>query len=236
MREILACSLNSKGHTMRASALAFAALVLVSTCLSAFAESEKSTPYATLDEIFSRVTAAAKYKHVEVFAQISPHNPARKPQDLVFTIEAKSGHLKLPCDAQGRINWPSSESLRSENPPVRINVLQSEKLSMKVGVNAVVADRMRFTTDELRASLADADALIADQAGMLSWFAPKFTAFVVTCGTGCSATVGAGAAVGKTLASDATGQLTLPIQSSWARHAETITLTKPAVEITFKTD
>ena len=52
---------------------------------------------------------------------VSSRNPGVKTADIVLYIDAKSGRIPLPIDADGALTLPVSQALFDENPPVVAN-------------------------------------------------------------------------------------------------------------------
>lgn len=93
--------------------------LLVSPPLAA--QSGGETPYRALYGALSPSLKLAGYTRLKPVQRIVSKSAAVPPEDIRVSIHASGGVIELTPSADGRVDFPMTESLLAENPPVRSN-------------------------------------------------------------------------------------------------------------------
>ncbi|HEY0180388.1 MAG TPA: hypothetical protein VGC30_12280 [Dokdonella sp.] len=127
---------------------------------AAAAGAAATTPYAALYDALAPARSIAAYDRLIAIEHVGSSAPGVRPEDIRITIRAKSGAIEVPVAADGGLEFPLSEALRAENPPVETN---QPKGSLALGVNAALRPPHGLVAPwrEIAAALKQADALYA---------------------------------------------------------------------------
>lgn len=100
-----------------------ATLLLLAVLASAplAAQSGGETPYRALYGALSPSLKLAGYSRLKPVQRIISKSAAVPPGDIRVSIHAASGVIELTPAADGRVEFPMTEALLAENPPVRSN-------------------------------------------------------------------------------------------------------------------
>lgn len=85
------------------------------------ATAAQGSPFATLCKQFEPLRKLSGLQYVKPEVTVESRTFGVRPQDIVFTIEAKSGTIKVTPNAEGAIEFPFSEQLCAENPNFETN-------------------------------------------------------------------------------------------------------------------
>lgn len=193
----------------------------------ALAADTKSFAYERFGEVAGQVQAAAKYDQLLVRVKITVADGSIAPDKLVFTIPQAGGDMVLRPAADGTIDLPYSAELKARNPTVTTNVPADLKLKMTIDVQMRPSPLATFPYALLAKGVAQVNALVKEQAGAMSWFAPSVTRLLVKCGSDCSATLSSAATH---ILAGKDGAITLPLIEK-PDPALTVTLTRPAQSV-----
>src|SRR5688500_11968714 len=108
-------------------------LIAVATLFPPAAAAERSIPYADMYGMFARVAQLQGGKYLKAAATLSSADPAIATQDITLEIRGRQGAITIPVAADGATQFPISDALLEENPPVFTNVPEG-KLSMTVAI------------------------------------------------------------------------------------------------------
>lgn len=147
---------------------------------------------------------AAERDKVDLYTTVTPKNKAIKPADLALTIVHSGGRQAIPIRADGRVDFPFNPKWTAENPMIKINQPQGEKMEMSFAMNAVIPAGTQWQYAALMSPVAQGNQVIKKLAGMMSMFAPKAEAVVLVFANPAQVKVGA-----KTLNTDAKNRLRL---------------------------
>jgi len=195
---------------------------------TARAADTKAFPYARFGEVAEQLQAAAKYDQLRVRVKIAVADGSIAPDKLVFTIPQPGGDMVLRPAADGTIELPWSAELKARNPTVTTNSPADRKLKMSIDLQLRPAPLATFPYALLAKGVGQVNALVKEQAGAMSWFAPSVTRLLVKCGSDCSATLSNAPAP---IAAGKDGAIPLPLIDR-PDPALTVTLTRPAQSIT----
>lgn len=115
-------------------------------------EATSITPYATLYQVLSPVLKIATYDHLVAIERIESKNTNVRPDTIRVVIHAKSGAINVPVSPTGEVEFPVTDALRAENPPVETNQPKGS-LALIVNVALRIGDRLRVPWADIEAAL-----------------------------------------------------------------------------------
>lgn len=202
-----------------------AALVFAFSVATVFAAEFKTFDYSLFSDISQKIAAAnAKYDRLLARAKVGVPDNSIAPKDLVFTIASAAGPLTMRPAADGTLTFPADPALKGQNPKVTVNVPKDTKLALSLELQLRLSDPRSIPYSEIDAALKQANALAAEQAGALSWFAPEAKGARIRCGVDCTATVSGGR---PPIRADKNGDVVVAADAKLL--AATITLSHPAI-------
>lgn len=142
-------------------------VLLASIVLAAAANADETvstTPYATLYQVLSPVQTIGKYDRLVAIERIESKIPDVKSADIRVVIHAKAGAIAVPVGQDGVVNFPATNALREENPPVETNQPKGS-LAFIVNVALRGADRLRVPWNDVEAGLEQVKAFYAESRG-----------------------------------------------------------------------
>lgn len=190
-----------------------AIVLLLPLCLVATAANAR--PLKSMCEQFEPLRKIADLKFVKPQIRVQPKTEGVKAQDVVFTIEAKSGVIKISPDAEGFIVLPLTDKLCAENPNMEVNQPQGT-VSMAISIDPVIPPVRQLDYRLLDSLRLEWDEAISRQSLMWRMLAPSAKAFhiVFESGKAASAEIRLPGGVRK-LAADDKGELRIPFEESW---------------------
>jgi hypothetical protein len=157
-------------------------------------------------------TPPAERDRLEVLLTLGPDSsapPGTPPPTL--TIDARGGPIRLEPGPEGTIDFPVTDALLAEDPPVLTTAPEGQKTRVSLTLRPVRPAGTSFPLAGLMASVTQANGLIKAQAGLLSFAAPKMKAVLLVYPPGTPQTARLTApGVERTIATDARGQLRIP--------------------------
>lgn len=206
---------------------ALATILFALSLAAATAAEFKTFDYSMFGDIAEKIAAAnAKYDRLLVRAKIGVPDKSVAPKDLVFTIANASGPLTMKPAEDGTLTFPSDPTLKAQNPKVTANVPKETKLALSLELQIRLRDPRSFPYADIDTALKQANALAAEQAGALAWFAPEAKGARIRCGAGCTATVADGRPA---IRADKNGDVVVPIDAKLRATNSSITLSQPAI-------
>jgi hypothetical protein len=198
-------------------------LVLSLALAATFAEAR---PYKDLCNDLEPLRKLAGLKYVKPQVKVDPKAPGAKPQDVVFTIEAKSGPIRLSPGPDGLIELPLTDKLCTENPDFTTNQPKGT-VSLGISIDPAIPPLRTLDYRLLESLRHEWDDAIARQNLIYRAMAPSSKAYQVLFepGKGGSAEVRLPSGVRK-LAADAKGELRIPFEESWIAANPTIELSE----------
>jgi len=189
-------------------------LALLAIACLATATAAQARPLQDLCSQFEPLRKIADLGYIRPKILVEPKAPA-KPQDVVFTIDARAGVIKVVPDAEGKIELPLTDKLCAENPNVDVNQPPGT-LGLGISIDPAIPPVRTIGYKDLQELRRQWDEAISRQ--NLAWrlLAPGSKAFQVSFepGKGGSAEVRLAAGIRK-LVADEKGQLRIPFEDSW---------------------
>jgi hypothetical protein len=157
-------------------------------------------------------TPPAERDRLEVLLKLAPDSnapPGTPPPTL--TIDAKGGPIRLEPGPEGAINFPVTDALLAEDPPVLTTAPEGQKTRVSLELRPVRPAGTSFPIAGLMVSVSQANKLIKEQAGFLSFAMPTLKAVLLVYPPGTPQTARLIApGVERTIAADAKGHLRIP--------------------------
>ena len=166
-------------------------------CLTAGAADRVWHPYRDVCENLGLIklheVPEAQRDHVRILYKLPADDPVSRT--LVFTIDSRKHPLTVTPDASGAIEFPYDEQLLAENPDVLVNLPAGKKVSFEADIRPRAPASLEISYTDLMKGVAQANALIRKQAGMLSLFVPTMRSMVLQFdhADGQAVTIGSGA-------------------------------------------
>ena len=195
--------------------------------LAAFAATAAgAAPFKDLCEKFEPLRKIADLQYVRPTVKVEPKADGVKPQDVVFTIEAKAGVIKVSPGADGLIELPMTEKLCTENPNIEVNQPKGT-LSLGISIDPAIPPVRTLDYRMLDSLRREWDEAVSRQSLMWRMLAPGSKAFQVMFepGKGGSAEIRLPSGVRK-LTADEKGELRIPFDDSWIAANPTIVLSE----------
>jgi len=129
--------------------------------LAAAADVVSTTPYVALYQVLTPARVIGAYDRLVAIERIESKTSGVRPADIRVVIRSKSGAIPVPIAADGRVNFPTTDALRDENPPVETNQPKGS-LALTVIVALGGVDRTRVPWSDIEAGLEQARRFYAD--------------------------------------------------------------------------
>lgn len=113
--------MNGSGPVARHARLMLVLVTLLLSGPAAAQEAAGETPYRALYQVLSPSLKLSGYSRLRPIQRIVSKDPAVPASEIRVRIEAGNGPIELTPAADGRVEFPMSEALLAENPPVRSN-------------------------------------------------------------------------------------------------------------------
>ena len=190
-------------------------LGVLASLLAALALPAHARPLKSICDSMEPLRRISDLKYVKPVIQVKPKSEAVKPGDVVFTIEAKSGPIRLVPTADGTIELPLNDALCAENPNMVSNQPEGT-VGVTVGIDPHIPPVKSLDyrqLDELRREWSEA---VSRQSLVWRVLAPTPRAFQLAfeAGRAASAEIRLPQGVRK-LVADANGDLVIPFESAW---------------------
>jgi hypothetical protein len=183
-------------------------------------------PFREMCDQFEPLRKLSDLRYVKPRVVVEPTAPGAKPQDVVFTIEAKSGPIRISPGPDGALALPFSDALCAENPNFEANQpAGTMKISIAIDPRIPPVRTLDYRLlDSLRREWAEA---ISRQSLMWRLLAPSSTAYQLNFepGRSAAAEIQLPAGVRKLHANDK-GVLRIPFDEAWIVANPTIVLTE----------
>lgn len=137
-----------------------AALLLLVSATGRAADGSNTTPYSALYAVLAPTEAIRAYDRLVPVERVESQAEGVRPGDIRITIHAKSGAIAVPVSADGSIEFPATQALLAENPPVETNQPKGS-LALIVRVGLRVPATLDVPWSDLAAALQQADELFA---------------------------------------------------------------------------
>lgn len=173
-------------------------------------------PLKGLCEGFEPLRKLGDLPYVKPVVGVKPEAPGVKPQDVVFTIAAKAGPIKVSPAPDGSIAFPLTDALCAENPEITNNQ-PDNTVALSVTIDPQVPPARELQYGQLEELRRQWDVAISRQNLLYRMMAPSAKGYQLSFEPGRAVTAEVRLPQGpKRFTADAQGQLHIPIESSWA--------------------
>src|SRR5215831_18787174 len=100
--------------------------------LTLAASAAQAASFKDLCDQFEPLRKISDLKYVKPEIKVTPKTDGVKPQDVVFTIDAKTGPIKVSPTPDGTLELPMTPTLCAENPDIQTN---QPKGTVSIGVS-----------------------------------------------------------------------------------------------------
>ena len=182
-------------------------------------------PFKELCDQFEPLRKLSDLKYVKPRVLIEPKDGV-KPQDVVFTIDAKSGPIRISPNAEGELSLPWSDALCAENPNFEVNQAKGS-MSIAISIDPKIPPVQTLDYRLLEALRREWSEAISRQSLMWRLLAPSSKAYqiVFAPGTGAAAEIRLVAGVRRLVANEK-GVVRIPFDEAWVAANPTIVLTE----------
>jgi hypothetical protein len=167
-------------------------------------EAVSTTPYAALYQVLTPARVIGSYDRLVAIQRIESKSGV-KPADIRVVIRAKGGAIPVPIAVDGRVDFPTTEALRDENPPVETNQPKGS-LALTVIVALAGVNRTSVPWADIEAGLAQVKRFYADNVPEGA-AAPKVRGIEVHFMPGTAATITIDGRSERLLMADAAGRI-----------------------------
>ncbi|MEJ2515636.1 MAG: DUF2987 domain-containing protein [Gammaproteobacteria bacterium] len=207
-------------RSFAACLLAPAALLAAASATAA--DAWRSIPYETLHRALTSVTPLEDAQYIQLEQRIAVTAPGMTLDDLRMVIDADGGEIEVPVDSAGTMDFPLSEALLDENPPVRVNVPDGG-LSLNLSLDTTVSPAERFSYGLVADMAEEFDRFSAEQGLVARMMAPDVAGLRVEFAEGPRGTARVGDEV---LAAGPDGVLLVPLRGDWVRQRPEVVLSR----------
>lgn len=182
----------------------------------------QAAPFKDLCEKFEPLRKISDLQYVRPTVKVEPKAEGVKPQDVVFTIAAKSGPIRLSAGPDALIQFPFSDKLCDENPDISVN---QPKGTVALGISIDPALPPAQSVDYKRLELlrTEWDTAISRQSLVWRMLAPSPKAYQILFEPGKTASAEIKLASGiRKMSADQKGELRIPFEDAWKNANPTI--------------
>ena len=180
-------------------------------------ETFRDIPYRSLHEAITAVKPLddARFTVMQHTVQVSGDDMTI--EDLRMVIGASAGDMEVEIRPDGSMDFPISDALFEENPPVRVNA-PAGGLSLSLTIDISAPPARRFSYGLLTEMSNEYDQLIRRQGLVARIGAPKPSGLEIRFPPGEPATAVVGGRQEATFEADDNGRLRIPSRKRW--HSE----------------
>jgi hypothetical protein len=194
--------------------------------LAVFATATQARPFKDFCDQFEPLRKIADLKYVKPAIRVEPKTPGVKPQDVVFTIAAKSGTIKVSPGADGLVELPFSDKLCDENPEIQTNQ-PAGTLALNVSIDPALPPVRTLDYKLLESLRAEWNTAISRQSLVWRMLAPSPHAYQLLFDPGKAASAEIGLPGGaRKLVADEKGEIRIPFEQAWIGANPTIVLSE----------
>jgi hypothetical protein len=190
----------------------------------ACADTWRDIPYERFHRALTMVTPLPDARYVQIRQRVAVPESEMALEDLKMVVAAAQGDIEVHITPDGALEFPISDALLKENPPVRVNV--QGKLSMSMALDAAAPPTQRFPFAMVEAISEEYGRLVELQGMMARMAAPKPIGLEVrfTAGEPASAIVRGRETT--TFEADDDGRLVIPSSRKWRAEGAEVELSR----------
>lgn len=196
-------------------------------CIAAAASGDawRDVPYGRIHEALTTVKPLPDARYISFTQRLSVPEEAMKLEDLRMIVAAGAGDIEVPIAPDGSLDFPLTDALLEENPPVRVNAPEGQLgISLSFDITAPPAQRLPYALLE---EIADEyDRFIKLQGLMARMAAPKPIGLEVRFAPGEPAAAMVLGEEVTTIEADGEGRLVIPRNRRWRGEGTEIELSR----------
>jgi hypothetical protein len=193
----------------------------------------REIPYQKLHDSLSSVKPLEGARYMRLHSTVGTSAPGMSLADVRMVIGAAAGDIEVPIGADGTMEFPMSDALLKENPPVRVNVPQGQ-LSVNLTIDTEVPLADRFPYSLVGDIASEYDRFVQQQGLLARMMAPDMNGLAVVFGAGEPAFATITGPAGEILPADEAGRLVLPLRADWNDAEVVLSRTPDAFEPVFE--
>jgi hypothetical protein len=194
--------------------------------LAVAATGARAAEFKDLCEKFEPLRKLADFKYVKPDVSIHPKTPGVKPEEVVFTIAAKAGPIKVTPAADGAIEFPFSDKLCAENPEFQTNQPKGT-VDINVSIDPHIPPVKSIDYHTLEIMRREWNDAIGRQSLVYRMLAPSTKGYEVTFEGGKGGNAEVQLAKGTVrLTTNDKGELRIPFDDSWISANPVITFSE----------
>ena len=174
-----------------------------------------AAPLKNLCESFEPLRKLDDLPYVKPAILIDPDDEKLKPEDVVFTIAARAGAIRVSPDANWELRLPLTDALCAENPDITSNP-PPDSMGVSISIKPKMPPVRSLDYRQLDALREQWDIAVSRQGFMYRMLAPSPKGFYATFDRGHPASAEIRLADGtRKLVADAEGHVLIPFEPSW---------------------
>jgi hypothetical protein len=183
-----------------------------------------TTPYITLFTVLAPAQQINSFDRLRAVQRIDSKTPGVVPSQIRIVVKAKRGDIAVPVAADGHIDFPLDEALKTENPEVQTNQPKGS-LSLTVTMELKLPAGLHIAWADLHAALDQAHAVLAAQAHTEGLSVPGIIGAEFRFGRGTDARVTVTGKSERLLAADAQGRVIVMLDEAAAKEQPNLEFT-----------
>lgn len=187
---------------------------------TACADAWRDIPYERFHRALTMVTPLPDARYVRISQRVAVPETEMALEDLRIIVAAGSGDIEVPITPEGGLDFPISDALLKENPPVRVNAPEG-KLSISMQLDAAAPAAQQFPYALVEELTEEYGRLVKLQGMVARMAAPKPVGLEVRFSPGEPASATVRGKEATTIEADDDGRLVIPNNGKWrAERAE----------------
>jgi hypothetical protein len=194
-------------------------------------ETFRDIPYRNLHEAITAVKPLDDARFVVMKHTLQVSGDDMTIEDLRMIIGASAGDMDVEIRPDGSMDFPISDALLEENPPVRVNA-PAGGLSLSLTINVSAPPARRFSYGLLTEMSDEYDQMIRRQGLMARMVAPQPSGLEIRFPPGDPATAVVGGRQEATFHAEEDGRLRIPSRRQWRSENPEVLLSRDPELIT----
>lgn len=194
-------------------------------CGGAVAATEewREIPYRKLHDAFTAVEPLEDARYIRLQHTVAREDSDVSSEPLRLIIAGASGDIEVEIDADGSVDFPLSDALLEEDPPVRTNAPAGGlAIGLTIDISAPPTDRFPYA---LLVDIEDEYSRMVKKQGLVArLLAPAASGLELRFATGRAATATVGGRAGQVFHADDEGRLRIPSRREWRRENPEVVL------------
>jgi len=191
----------------------------------------RDVPYRSLHEAITAVKPLDDARFIVMKHTLKLSADHMSIEDLRMIVGASGGDLEVEIRPDGSMDFPVSDALLQENPPVRVNA-PAGGLSLSLTIDISAPPARRFSYGLLTEMSDEYDRMVRRQGLMARMAAPKPSGLEIRFAPGEPATAAVGGRHQAAFEADENGRLRIPSRRQWRSENPEVQLSRDPELIT----